>query len=82
MYVNSSGKLRLKLAHDDGATVDLSVTDIRFYKPPEWDLRQARVDGAIARLEGDNPVILSVGLTRQFKGVHWLQLNNIHFLGR
>ena len=45
----------------------------------------AAVERVAERLQSSTDVILSVGLTRAFKGnpdepaLHWLQVNNLHF---
>lgn len=79
LYVNNFDKLRLRLLHDDGNELDLSVTDLKFYKPNNWDLRKDVIRVAANRLRDEISAILSVGLTREWKGHHWLQVNNLHF---
>ena len=63
--------------------LDLGVTDIRLYQHDHITPDNTVVDRVARRLASHNDVILSVGLTRAFKGterepVHWLQVNNIH----
>lgn len=75
-------KIRMKVT-DGEFYLDLGVTDIRLYQD-DHVTPDNKVVGRVARqLASQNDVILSVGLTRPFKGterepVHWLQVNNIH----
>jgi hypothetical protein len=63
----------------------LPVTDVRFYRPPAWEV----IEDAVYEMQGmlqsiNDDIVLSVGLTRPFAPegfemlVHWLQVNNIH----
>jgi hypothetical protein len=64
---------------------ELGVTDIRLYGKDHVTPDANVVQRVAQRLQDGPEVILSVGLTRPFRGsadepaVHWLQVNNIHF---
>jgi len=80
----SRGRIRIQF-RSGRYEFDLGVTDVRLYRDdhvtPDPDVVQ-RVAG---RLQDGPEVVLSVGLTRAFRGtpdepaLHWLQVNNIHF---
>ncbi len=72
--------LRVRVMTDLGIA-NLSLTDARYYDDdsrlvPEADEWTQRVN---ARFRRRDPVLLCVGLTRAFRGYHWLQVNNIVF---
>lgn len=79
-----SGKQKIRMKVTDGQFyLDLAVTDIRLYQDDHVTPDSKLVGRIAKRLAFQNDVILSVGLTRPFKGterepVHWLQVNNIH----
>jgi hypothetical protein len=64
---------------------ELSVTDIRLYTDDHVTPDANVIQRVAERLQSGPEVILSVGLTRAFRGtpdepaLHWLQVNNIHF---
>jgi hypothetical protein len=63
--------------HLDGTLLDLKLNSLDLYDDAQRSPRRAGVDALIASLRrGD--VRMSVGLTRAFRGFHWLQVNNIH----
>ncbi len=62
--------------------LDLAVNDLRLFGSDHATADEARVVNVQEHLAHANDTILSVGLTREFRGVHWLQVNNIHFSGR
>ncbi|MCL4234528.1 MAG: hypothetical protein KJ042_08420 [Deltaproteobacteria bacterium] len=72
--------LRVRVATDLGIA-NLSLTDARFYdddgrlvaEADEW------TEKINARFRRRDPALLCVGLTRAFRGHHWLQVNNIVF---
>ena len=76
-------QIRIHL-RDDEFDLDLSVTDIRFYRDDHVTPNHTIVSQVARRLERGIGVILSIGLTRPFTPsddlppVHWLQVNNIH----
>lgn len=83
IFINGWGKLRARVS--DGAfDVDLSVTDLRFYKENQQSPRAKVVENLQRRINKGIGVILSVGLARAFQAKgdtarrHWLQVNNIH----
>jgi hypothetical protein len=86
MYISAFDKIRLTF-EDEGHALDLGVTDARLHAPPDWQIREDRVEEIAARLRHGERVILSLGLSRAFqkKGDtvrrHWLQVNNIHLEG-
>jgi hypothetical protein len=65
--------------YDGEFDVDLGVTDVRFYRGHDFAPVPETVRRVFERLHSSHPVILSVGLTREYRGFHWLQVNNIHF---
>jgi hypothetical protein len=82
LYVNNFGKLRMAIQDLKLGKLDLSVTDVRFYEYDGiWKLRSGAVSSALGRIETSDPanIILAVGLTRAWKGFHWLQVNNVYF---
>jgi hypothetical protein len=80
-----SGKEKIRMKLTDGDFhLDLGVTDIRLYQDDHVTPDSKLVGRIAKRLASQTDVIVSVGLTRPFKGterepVHWLQVNNIHF---
>jgi hypothetical protein len=83
LYVNDFGQLRIQVEDPDFVSLDLSVTDVRFYEHNgiAWSLSMDLVQTAIKKVNVSIPrnIILAVGLTRAFRGFHWLQANNIYF---
>ncbi len=83
VYINSWGKVRVKI-NDGIFFVDLSLTDLRFYKDDQQTPKARVVADVHRRINTGVGVIVSVGLARAFlaKGDiarrHWLQVNNIH----
>jgi hypothetical protein len=83
LYASEHETLRLTLPCE-GAALDLSVTDIRFYDEQDR-LRPEIVADALARLGSGVPLILALGLTRPYTPRpedprrHWLQINGLHF---
>jgi hypothetical protein len=79
-----SGKQKIRMKVTDGEFyLDLGVTDIRLYQHDHVTPDNKVVELVTRQLASQNDVVLSVGLTRPFKGserepVHWLQVNNIH----
>jgi hypothetical protein len=71
---------QLRMGIDDLrlGSLDLAVFDFRLRDEqgvpidPLWNVIRRRVSAG-------EPVILSVGLSRPFNGVHWLRVDNIHF---
>lgn len=83
LSINGWGKLRIKV-NDGTFDVDLSVTDLRFYKD-DRHIVQPKVGADVQRrIKKDVGIIVSVGLARAFLAKddtarrHWLQVNNIH----
>lgn len=83
LSINGWGKLRVNI-NDGTFDVDLSVTDLRFYKDDSHELQPKLVDDVQRRIKKGVGVIVSVGLARAFAVTgdaarrHWLQVNNIH----
>jgi hypothetical protein len=74
-------KIRLSLTDSDLGNLDLSVTDIRFYKEDHVTPDEETVEQIAQRIKDGTTIIISVGLTRAYPEsdpVHWLQVNNIH----
>lgn len=83
LYINDFGQLRIQVPDQHFPGLDLSVTDIRFYETSNgnWNLK-ANVAHSIEqqlRSSNVNDIILAVGLTREYKGFHWMQTNNVYF---
>lgn len=82
LYITGKGGVRLQ-----GKTLDLSVSDLRFYEADHQTPRPALVRRVAGRIAAGERVILAMGLTRPFsKGEgeperHWLQVNNIFLEG-
>ncbi|MGH9041962.1 MAG: hypothetical protein ACRDZ3_17210 [Acidimicrobiia bacterium] len=72
------GQLRMGIDDLQLGSLDLAVFDFRLRDAhgvpidPLWNVIRRRVSAG-------EPVILSVGLSRPFNGVHWLRVDNIHF---
>jgi hypothetical protein len=80
-----NGKQRVRMKLNDGQLeADASVTDVRLFRGDHATPDAARVRATAQRIADSRGVILSVGLTRQFRVsehapyYHWLQVNNIH----
>lgn len=80
---------RVRMRFTDGHfDVDVGVTDIRFYGEDHATADRATVQDMAKHLDRHERVILGVGLTRPFRAspersaMHWLQVNNIHLVGR
>jgi hypothetical protein len=81
----ANGKQRVRMTFSDGQLeADASVTDIRLFADDHATPDPARVRATAQRIADSRGVLLSVGLTRQFRVserapyYHWLQVNNIH----
>lgn len=67
-------EVRFRFEDPDLGSIALKVTDLRVW---EKDHRTPAADN-IERLQGRlNGCLIAVGLTREFRGKHWLQVNNI-----
>ncbi|MGH9173490.1 MAG: dual OB domain-containing protein [Vicinamibacterales bacterium] len=87
LYAGKQGGVRLAFTVGR-ASLDLSVSDLRFYRMDDetasWAIDRNRLASVAYALETGVPAILSVGLTRPFRrdrddnSRHWLQVNNIH----
>jgi hypothetical protein len=81
--VNEEGKLRIRVEDQQLASLDLSVTDVRFYQNERnsWLLMNDVATKVQQRISVSRPseLLLAVGLARELDGVHWLQVNNIFF---
>ena len=75
LYLNSVGKLRFNYLFG----TDLSVTDVRPYEADLATPAPAAFSWLKQELRKDLDVFLCLGLTRPYRGFHWLQLNSIHF---
>ena len=66
-------EVRLQFDDSDLGSIAPKVTDLRL-----WDDHRTPATDNIERLQGQlDGCLASVGLTREFKGKHWLQINNI-----
>lgn len=81
LYVTGFEQLRIKITDPILTALDLPVTDVRFFEYGQNDsvLKRAVVNNIGKQLNrsGSGDVILAVGLTRVYRGVHWLQVNNV-----
>jgi hypothetical protein len=83
LFVNSYGRLRAAIT-DGNFDLILSVTDVRLYEEDQQTPKEDLIKQINQRVQDQNPVILSIGLTRPFRPYddsveqHWLQVNNIH----
>jgi hypothetical protein len=80
-YADKGKELRV-IVRDKLGNLNLSVTDLRFYQDENYAINEGLVTAVQAKLEREEDVLLSVGLTRKFarRGDiprHWLQVNNI-----
>jgi hypothetical protein len=83
IFINDRGRLRARV-RDGVYNVELSITDLRFYKIDQKTPRPEIIDNYNRRILMGADVILGVGLTRPWqkpddtKPYHWLQLNAVH----
>jgi hypothetical protein len=81
---DGSERARMLLA-DGPFALDLAVNDVRLYDDEHSHVRRDAYHAAEYRIAKRVPTILSVGLSPvfeamvRFSGVHWLQINNLHF---
>jgi len=61
---------------------DFSVTDMRLYDDMFVHPNRNVVMELARKIDRGAPLLLSVGLTREWQGWHWLQVNNIHLADR
>ena len=83
LHFDPSGRLRLSLT--EGAhSLDLSVTDLRFYRPDHQTPRGDLIEHVARRIRDGEAALIGVGLTRPWQRGgdatprHWLQVNNLH----
>jgi hypothetical protein len=81
LYENDFGRLRIKVPDTHFPRLDLPVNDLRFYQSSkgDWALNTSMVQKIGQRLRKSSEIILAVGLTREYRGFHWLQVNNVYF---
>lgn len=75
-------KIRARFIGDDGAPLNVPVTDLRLFAPDCVQHNQAALDEAKAK-SSRSTILLSigVGLPGLEPPRHWLQINNIHMKG-
>lgn len=85
LSADRDGRPRIRMRLTDGeAACDAPVTDLRLFGPDHSTPDVARVREVAERIRRSKGVILSVGLTRQYRPTpdapprHWLQVNNVH----
>lgn len=66
------------LFRDNTGLCDASLTDIRLFKDDHVTPDLDKVNRLPEIMEQSAELILSVGLTREYNGAHWVQVNNIH----
>jgi len=78
-------QVRMKIS-DSEFELDLGVTDIRLYQKDHVTPNHVLISKLVNRFAKSKGIILGMGLTRPFATrngqtpIHWLQINNIHFL--
>lgn len=83
LHLGDFHSVRMRLT-DGALEVSVPVTDLRLYEPDHQTPRSAAVADLNARLSRGVPVILSVGVSREWQKPgesaprHWLQVNSIH----
>jgi hypothetical protein len=88
LAASPDGRPRVRMRFSEGQLeVDASVTDVRLFCDDHATPDAARARATAHWIADSRDVILSVGLTRQFRTsdrapyYHWLQVNNIHLPG-
>ena len=66
------------LFRDNAGWCDASLTDIRLFQDDHVTPDLDKVNRLPQIMERSEEVILCVGLTREYNGAHWVQVNNIH----
>lgn len=83
-FVVSINGTQVRAAWSSG--VDIAVTDLRLYQRDGYTPSLPKVTRLNVLLEehfqSDLPVYAAFGLTRSWRGYHWLQVNSIHLAGR
>lgn len=74
---NRSPQIRISF-RDRWARFDASLTDIRLFQDDHVTPDLDKVNRLPEIMEQSAELILSVGLTREYNGAHWVQVNNIH----
>lgn len=67
-------EIRFSLSDPDLGDLRLKVTDIRLWESDHITPSFENIDAILTRIDG---CYISVGLTREYKSRHWLQINNI-----
>ena len=67
-------EVRFRFEDPDLGSIALKVTDLRVWEKDHRTPATANIKRLQAQLDG---CLISVGLTREFRGKHWLQVNNI-----
>ena len=70
-------KIRMKISDGFFVGAEVGVTDIRLYGQDHVTPDLVRVRELSMHMQ-NAAFILSVGLTREYRGYHWLQVNNVH----
>ncbi len=81
LYSSSSGGVQRKLRAvlpENNKRIDLSITDYRLYEDdlvtPKFELFRKYKE-----LVEKEDLLICLGLTKLYDGMHWLQVNNIYF---
>ena len=67
-------EIRFSLSDPDLGNIRLKVTDIRLWESDHITPSFKNIDAIQTRIDG---CYISVGLTREYKSRHWLQINNV-----
>jgi hypothetical protein len=79
LWLRADGSIRIDI-RDGEFSLNLGVTDLRLYQADHSTPDHALVAAAAEAIVRSRGLILSVGLTRPFMNVNWLQLNNLHLM--
>jgi hypothetical protein len=80
----NTNKVEMILEDRDLGKLIVAVTDLRFYRPPDFGIRAEVLDRYQRELDANVPTVLSMGVARKYKKPndeiyrHWLQVNNVH----
>lgn len=69
--------LKIRFEDRSGRHVSLPLTDLRFH-PKDLKIDSNRLKVLRTLINREDEVVLSIGLSREFNGWHWLQANNVH----
>lgn len=80
----NTDKVELILEDPNLGKLVVAVTDLRFYRPPDFGIRTEVLERYQRELDANVRTVLSMGVARKYKKPnddvyrHWLQVNNVH----